>query len=211
MTRMGEGADQPAPHPEVILASASRARAQMLHAAGVAVTIEPARIDELAIKQSLQAEKASPTDIATLLAELKAVRISERRPDAFVIGSDQVLECNGVLFDKPPDLDHARAQLQALRGRPHRLIAAVCVAQGGVPVWRHVQHADLHMRRFSDLFLDHYITQESELVLASVGAYRVEGLGAQLFERIDGDWFTILGMPLLPLLAYLRERAILPA
>lgn len=194
----------------LILASASTARARMLEAAGVMVEIRPAAVDEEAVKAALRSDGASPRDVATLLAEAKAERASGRDPEALVIGGDSMLACGDTWFDKPPDRDHARAQLQALRGKAHRLYSAAALARGGSTVWRHVEHATLHMRDFSDAFLDAYLAAEGDAVLGSVGAYRLEGLGAQLFSRIEGDHFVIQGLPLLPLLEQLRVLGVLP-
>lgn len=194
----------------LVLASASTARARMLAAAGLSAEIRPAPIDEEAVKASLRRDGAQARDVATLLAEAKAERASGRDPEALVIGGDSMLTCGETWFDKPPDRDHARAQLQALRGRPHRLYSAVALARGGATIWRHVEHATLRMRDFSDSFLDAYLAAEGDAVLGSVGAYRLEGLGAQLFSDIEGDHFVIQGLPLLPLLEQLRILGVLP-
>ncbi len=188
----------------LILASISQSRRTMLAAAGVAFSAEAPGVDEDAVKDSLRGEKAAPAALAETLAELKARKVSLRHPDAFVIGADQVLDCDGAMFDKPPDLAAARRQLQALRGRAHRLTAAVVVARGDARLWHHTQVATLHMRPFTDAFLDQYLARVGEAACRSVGAYQLEGLGAQLFSRIEGDYFTILGLPLLPLLDFLR-------
>ncbi len=142
------------------------------------------------------------------LAEAKAVKTSLKRP-GLVIGADSILELNGKLYDKPEDLAAARHQLTALRGRAHRLCSAAVVAKAGAPIWRHVAAATLHMRNYSDAFLDRYIAAEGEALLSSVGCYRLEGLGVQLFDKIEGDYFTILGLPLLPVLDYLRVQSAL--
>jgi septum formation protein len=188
----------------LILASTSQSRRTMLSAAGVAFSAEAPGVDEDAVKDSLKGENAAPAAIAETLAELKARKVSLRHPDAFVIGADQVLDCDGAMFDKPPDLAAARRQLQALRGRTHRLTAAVVVARGDARLWHHTQVATLQMRPFTDAFLDGYLARVGEAACRSVGAYQLEGLGAQLFSRIEGDYFTILGLPLLPLLDFLR-------
>lgn len=195
----------PAP---LILASTSPTRRRVLENAGLDFEIAAPGVDEEEIKLSLKASGASGAQIAETLAELKANRISSKAEGALVIGADQILSCNGVLFDKPPDMDHARAQLQALRGKPHELLTAVCVAKNGGRVWHHNAVARLTMRQFSDAFLDEYLARAGEDVLGSVGVYRLEGLGSHLFSRIDGDFFTILGLPLLPLLGFLRENGI---
>ena len=195
----------------LILASSSPTRRRVLEAAGLAFEVETPGVDEDEIKLSLRAHKASGAQIAETLAELKAQRVSARHPGALVIGADQVLECNGILFDKPPDLAHARAQLQALRGKTHVLLTAICVAQNGARIWHHNGRVTLAMRPFSDAFLDDYLRRGGEDLLGSVGAYRLEGLGAQLFSQIDGDWFSILGVPLLPLLDFLRGHNLVAA
>ena len=195
--------------PPVILASASRVRADMLAAAGVPFTVDTAGVDEDAVKQSLKAAGANAEEVAMSLAELKAVRVSARHTDALVIGADQMLDCAGRWFDKPADLAHARAHLQALRGKAHELITAACVARNGSGIWRQVERARLHMRAFSDACLDAYLAAAGDDVLDSVGAYRIEGLGVQLFARIEGSHFAIMGLPLLGLLAFLREHEVL--
>jgi len=194
--------------PALILASTSPTRRRVLENAGLTFETASPGVDEEEIKLSLKTSGATGAQIAETLAELKANRISGKIPEALVIGADQILSCNGVLFDKPPDMDHARAQLQALRGRPHELLTAICVAKAGGRVWHHNAVARLTMRPFSDAFLDDYLARAGEDVLGSVGVYRLEGLGSQLFSRIDGDFFTILGLPLLPLLGFLRENGI---
>ncbi|WP_119418351.1 Maf family protein [Desertibaculum subflavum] len=195
--------------PSLVLASASIARARLLREAGIEITVAPVGIDESAVKQSLAAEKASADDVATILAETKAARGSLSAPGALVLGADQMLSCGDAWFDKPPDLDHARAQLKALRGKAHRLHCAAALARDGQVIWRHVERASLHMRDFTDGFLDGYVAAEGEALLTSVGAYRLEGPGVQLFSRIDGDHFVIQGLPLLALLEQLRALQVL--
>lgn len=194
----------------LILASASAARAAMLTAAGIAHEVQPARIDEAAVKAAMTAEGAPPRDIADKLAEMKALRVSQRQPGRLVLAADQVLVQDGRLYDKPADMTAARAQLAALRGQTHELLSAAVVARDGAPVWRHVGAARLTMRPFSDEFLDAYLARIGDLALTSVGCYHLEGLGAQLFARVEGDYFTILGLPLLELLGFLRARGVLP-
>ena len=193
----------------VVLASASSSRRQLLAAAGVPVEIEAPRIDEENVKAALRAEGASAEQAAETLAELKAQRISARRPEALVVGADQMLECGGVWFDKPPDRAHAAGHLRALSGQEHRLLCAVCVVHRGARIWHHVDQARLVMRPLSDDFIEAYLDAAGPSVLSTVGAYRLEDLGAQLFSRVEGDHFTILGLPLLPLLGFLRDRRVL--
>ncbi len=195
----------------VVLASGSKTRLLMLERAGLIVDADPPAVDEQEMKAAFQAEQAPAEACAEALAELKAVRVSRRRPGALVIGADQMLDLNGVWFDKPADLDHARAHLQALRGRTHRLVTAAVVAHNGSRISHTLDTARLTMRPFGDAFLDEYLRRQGPAVLSSVGAYQLEGLGAQLFSRVDGDFFTILGLPLLPLLAFLRDQGALQA
>lgn len=195
--------------PAVVLASGSRTRAEMLERAGVRVTLAPAAVDEEEIKLAARAEGAPVEDVAEALAELKAQRVTRKHPGALVIGADQMLECEGRWFDKPADRAAARAQLQELRGRTHRLVSCAVVIRDGERLWHHVDRARLTMRPFSDAFLDSYLGASGDDVLQSVGAYHLEGLGAQLFHRVDGDFFTILGLPLLPLLGFLRVHGVI--
>jgi septum formation protein len=190
----------------IILASTSATRQRLLQAAGLRFMAEAAHIDETSVIESLTAEKAKPRDVADVLAELKALKISNRHPEATVIGADQVLSLGTEMFQKPADRDAARLQLQRLRGRTHVLSSAVCVARGGSVVWRVVEEARLTMRAFSDAFLDAYLVGAAEDILGSVGAYHVEGTGIQLFSKIEGDAFTIQGLPLLPLIDFLRTH-----
>lgn len=196
--------------PPLILASGSATRARLLREAGLGFEIMRPAVDEDAVKESCRAEGASVADTAVMLAALKAASVARRLgPGVFVLGSDQMLACDGTWFDKPADLPAARKQLRALRGRAHALISAVVLMKDGERIWHHVDRAELVMREFSDEFLDDYLARAGADVLASVGAYRLEGLGAQLFARVRGDYFTILGLPLLPVLAILREHGIL--
>lgn len=194
--------------PELWLASASSARAELLRRAGVAVAIEPARIDEGEIKTTMRAEKAAPEAVAETLAELKAMRVSRRHPGALVIGADQMLALGERWFDKPVDKAEARRHLQALRNRQHSLLSAICVVRNETRLWHHRDYARLWMRDFSDAFLDDYLETGGAAILESVGAYRLEAEGIQLFSRIEGDFSTILGLPLLPLLDYLRGHGV---
>jgi septum formation protein len=190
----------------IVLASGSAARARMLDQAGIAFAVDVAAVDEEAVKQSMAAETRNPARVAEILAELKAVRVSARHPGALVIGADQMLDQEGRWFDKPASRDEARRQLQALRHRTHRLTSAVVAVRDGTRLWYHAESARLHMRNFSDAFLERYLEQAGDAVLSSVGAYQLEGLGAQLFLSVDGDFFTILGLPLLALMDFLREN-----
>lgn len=196
-------------HLPVILASQSPARLALLRAAGLAVEARPARVDEAAVKEAARADGAGPGDLALVLAGLKASRV--RDPHALVVGADQVLDCEGTWFDKPPDLPAARAQLLALRGRTHVLHTAVVCHRGGAEVWRHLARPRLRMRPFGDAFLDAYLAGEGEAVLGCVGAYRLEGPGVQLFDGVDGEHAAVLGLPLLPLLGFLRQARVLAA
>jgi septum formation protein len=179
----------------------------MLEAAGLAFETMSPRVDEEAAKASYRAAGMKPRDQADALAELKALSISRSRPE-FVIGADQMLAVEGDVLDKPKDVAEAREHLVRLRGRAHELITAAVIAREGAVIWRHVDTPKLRMRAFSDAFLDDYMAHAGQGTLTSVGAYQLEGLGAQLFERVDGDYFSVLGLPLLPLLAFLREHGI---
>lgn len=192
----------------VTLASKSAARAQVLTAAGVTFETVGAGVDETAAKQGLLAGNASPREVADALAELKAVVASQERP-GLVIGADQTLELNGRLFDKAETMVEARERLSVLRGQAHQLHSAVVVARDGAVIWREVPTATLTMRAFTDEFLSAYLARHGEGLLGSVGCYRLEDDGAQLFEAIDGDYFTILGLPLMGLLGVLRREGAL--
>jgi septum formation protein len=196
------------PAPALILASASSSRRQLLTSAGLVFEVEPSGVDEDEIKRSLLGERAQPQDIAETLAELKAKRVSARHPAAMVIGADSTLACNGRQFDKPPTLAAAREQLLSLAGQTHELCSAVVVARAGVRLWHCNERARLTMRPFTENFVDTYLARAGEQVTTSVGAYQLEGLGAHLFSRVDGDYFTILGLPLLPLLSFLAGHGI---
>ncbi len=193
---------------ELILASGSRTRQTMLADAGVPFAVDVPRVDEDGIKAAMRAEGAPPGDVAEALAELKASRISPRYPGFLVVGCDQMLACDGRWFDKPADRAGAREQLLALRGRTHELISCAVVMRDGERLWHHIDRARLTMRPFTEAFLDEYLDRAGEAVLHSVGAYQLEGLGAQLFSRVQGDYFTILGMPLLPLLDFVRNHGV---
>jgi septum formation protein len=193
----------------LILASASSTRQAMLRVAGVEFAVDVAAIDETSVLEALEAEKAKPRDAADLLAEMKALKVSAKHPGALVIGADQILSLGSKFFAKPANLAAAREQLQELRGQTHHLTSAVVVARDGNVIWREVREAKLTMRPFSDTFLDNYLKNVGPSALSSVGGYQIEALGAQLFSRIDGDYFTILGLPLLPLLDMLRTQGVL--
>lgn len=194
----------------LILASRSAARAALLARARVPFEVAAAAVDEAAVKRAMTAEEAPARDIADALAELKARRIAARHPDRLVLGADQVLAADGRIYDKPADRAEARAQLLALGGRSHQLLSAAVVFEDGRPVWRHVGRADLAMRPLGAAFVDSYLDSEGEAVLDSVGAYRIEEGGAVLFAQVRGDIFTIMGLPLLELLAFLRTRGVVP-
>lgn len=195
--------------PPLVLASGSAARAGILAAAGLPFTQDSANVDEDEVKAALRGEGASADAVATALAELKAVHVSRRHPGALVVGADQMLDCGGRWFDKPADRDAARAQLLALRGRTHDLVTAAVVLRDGTRLWQHVERASLTMRPVSDAFVESYLAALGDDAMRSVGAYQLEGLGAQLFAQVEGDFFTILGLPLLPLLDFLRGHGTL--
>jgi len=188
----------------LILASNSRARAMMLENAGVTFEKIPADIDEDHILKSMQSANDPPEKIALALAQQKALHISSKHSNADVIGSDQILECDGVLFQKASTIDEAREKLKTLRGKTHHLISSVALAQGDKIIWQHTDTAKLTMHNFDDAFLEEYLVAAKEDITTCVGAYAFESHGAWLFDTIDANYFTILGMPLLPLLAYLR-------
>ena len=198
-----------ADHPRLVRASASASRKAVLQHAGLRFAARAAQIDEAEVKRAGKAEGARADEVALLLAELKARRIARGDQDAVVIGCDQLLVCEGRWFDKPADMEEARAHLQALRGRRHTLVTAVLCQRGEQRLWHHVAHPTLTMRGFSDEFLDTYLDREGEALLATVGAYRLEGLGAHLFDVIDGEHSAILGLPLLPLFGFLRQHGVL--
>lgn len=194
----------------VVLASQSASRKAILTGAGVPFEAASPGVDEEALKVGMLAKGATPREVAAALAEAKALALP-RAPDELVIGSDQTLEFEGRLYDKAADVEEARERLRMLRGRTHRLEGAVVVAKGGVPIWRDAATSILAMRDFSDAFLEDYLRHEGPASLGSVGCYRLEGPGAQLFSRIEGDYFAILGLPLLGLLDLLRREGAIPA
>ncbi len=199
----------------IILASGSRARREMLRAAGVSFTVETADVDEDAIRAALNDDDGEatvdPDDVAEILAVAKAEAVSLQQPEAFVIGGDQVLAFEDHILTKPKDEASARRQLASFRAKVHALHSAVAIAHNGEVQWSTVDTAEMYVRDFSDAFLDDYMRRAGRTVLDSVGAYLMEGLGIQLFERIEGDYFTVLGMPLMPLLGELRARKLILA
>lgn len=194
----------------LVLASTSASRQAMLRGAGVAFEAIAPNVDEDEIKRAMVATGARARDVADALAEAKAVKISRRLPGALVLGSDQILECaDGSLLDKPEGRAGAEAHLRRLMGAEHRLVCGAVIALDGQAIWRVVDTARLVMRPLSDAFIADYLDREGDAVLGAVGAYRIEALGAQLFSRIDGDHFTVMGLPLLPVLDYLRVRGVI--
>jgi septum formation protein len=198
------------PPVQITLASKSAARAAILRNAGLVFETVSSGVDEDAAKAGLLAEGASPREVADALAELKAFKVSTKRP-GLVIGSDQTLDLDGALFDKVDTVEAARAQLIQLRGKVHKLHSAVVVARDGQPIWRVVETSKLSVRDFSDAWLDGYLERNSPEILWSVGCYLLEGEGVQLFNRIDGDYFSILGLPILGLFDFLRLHGALQA
>lgn len=192
-----------------MLASASQVRGEILRGAGVVFLTDPADLDEGVIKDRCLKQSLTVEETAITLAEAKAAEVAARHPGTLVIGADQILECGERWFDKPENAAAARQTLQSLRGRRHQLFSAVAINKDGECLWRHLATAALTMRVFTDAFLDQYIEDGGRDILASVGAYRLEQSGAQLFTAIEGSYFTILGLPLLPLLEFLRLRGVL--
>ena len=197
----------------LVLASSSATRRTLLERAGLAFEAIPAAVDEAALKEAAQSEGIPPADAALILAEAKAERVGRRMPEALVIGCDQLLVCrmdDGFerWFDKPAGMDAARAQLLALRGRTHRLVTATVAWRGGERIWQDVSTPRLTMREFSEAFLDAYLAAEGEVLLGSVGGYRLEALGVHLFSRVEGEHSAILGLPMLPLLGFLRGHGV---
>jgi septum formation protein len=201
------------PARELVLASTSPFRRRMLEAAGLSFRVVPPDVDEAVLIHRLASESAKPTPpaVAEALARAKAEAVSARRPDALVIGADQVLALGNELLSKPKDLAVARRQLELLRGKTHNLFTAVALAERGKCQWAHVDRATLVMRAFSDRFLERYLAEGGESLCRMVGAYEIEGRGVQLFEKVEGDTFGIVGLPLLPLLAELRARGAIPS
>ena len=194
----------------ILLASGSEVRATLLRNAGVTFEVSIARVDEEMVKASLKSEGATPRDIADTLAEMTALRVSEKDPGALVIGCDQILAQGGEVFSKPKDMAEARRQLQRLSGKQHSLLSAVVVYENGKPVWRHVAQVRLTMRSISDAYLDAYLERNWQSIRHSVGGYKLEEEGVRLFSQVQGDYFSILGLPLIELLSYLSLRGTLP-
>ncbi|MBN8809053.1 MAG: Maf-like protein [Sphingomonas sp.] len=189
----------------LVLASQSASRRAMLDAAGVAYVAEPAHVDEDGVKAAMAGQPAR--DVADALAELKALKVSQAHPTALVLGSDSIVAlADGTLLDKPVSREEATAHLRAMSSGTHDLWSAAVIVEGGHPVWRHVERARLHVRPLSDDFIAAYLDAEWPAIAGCVGCFRIEGIGVQLFSRLDGSQFTILGMPLLPVLDYLRVR-----
>jgi septum formation protein len=195
----------------IILASSSEIRATLLRNAGVPFTTEKPRVDEEMIRASLEAEEASPREIADFLAEAKARKVSLKANGAMVIGCDQVLDFDGSVMSKPVDPSECLAQLTALRGKTHRLLSAAVIYKDGEPLWRHVGVVRLTMREFSDDYLRDYVDRNLESIRWSVGGYKLEEEGVRLMSRIEGDYFNVLGLPMIELLNYLTVRGALPA
>lgn len=192
--------------PRLIFATSSESRRQMMAKAGLIPECIPARIDEGSIRASLEAEGAKPRDVADTLAEMKARKIAERHPDTVVIGSDQVLVFEGRIYGKPDTPEQARERLLMLRGQTHQLLSAVVVYEDARPVWRHVGDVRMVMRSFSESWLDGYLRRNWDSLRHSAGGYKLEEEGVRLFTEVKGDWFTVMGLPLLPLLAWLENR-----
>ena len=196
----------------IVLASGSASRRAMLEAAGVPFEVVRPQVDENAAKEALKAEGIEARGLADALAELKAVAVSRRMPGRTVIGSDSIMAlADGQMLDKPDSRERAAGQLRMMRGGSHRLVSAVVGARDGVPVWRHVDVAKLQVRDFSDAFLESYLDAEWPAISGCVGCFRIEGPGVQLFAKLEGSQFTILGMPLMPLLGWLRDIGEMPA
>jgi septum formation protein len=193
----------------LLLASSSQIRLQLLRAAGVEVIAIAPRVDEQTAKAALLAEAARPRDIADTLAELKARKVAEKHPESTVLGCDQVLELGQKILSKPATPADALSQLRALLGKTHKLLSAAVLYHEGQPVWRHVGEVRLTMRTVSDAYLQDYVARNWESIRHAVGAYKLEEEGVRLFSAISGDYFTVLGLPLLPLLGYLGDRGLI--
>ena len=195
----------------IVLASQSMARQNMLRQAGVEFEVKPARIDEEAIIKSLLVDGATTNDIVDALAEYKALRVAGSHPDGLIIGSDQILVCEKKIYSKAQNLEQAKTTLKELRGKSHQLLSAAVIFEDGKPVWRTVSRAQLFMRNYSDEYLDDYLKYCGSDILSSVGCYFLEDKGVNLFSRVQGDYFTVLGFPLLDVLEFLRNRGVIPS
>jgi len=196
--------------PDIILASGSDIRRALLTNAGVPFRVEVARVDEDMIRASMSAEGATPREVVDALAEAKAMKAGNRNPEALTIGCDQVLEIDGEILTKPASLENAAQQLARLNGTKHRLMSAAVICTGGKPVWRHIGMVRLQMHQNSDAYLTDYLTRNWESIRHSVGCYKLEEEGIRLFDRVDGDYFSVLGLPMVELLGYLRQTEALP-
>ncbi len=190
----------------VILASGSEIRATLLRNAGIAFEVIPAKVDEEAIRARLDAEGASPQDVADTLAEYKARRVSGRNPEALVLGCDQIAALKGDILSKPETPDEAKAQLMRLSGQTHKLLSAAVLYEAGEPIWRHVGVVRLTMHQLSESYVEDYVSRNWDSIRHAVGAYKLEEEGVRLFSRIEGDYFNVLGLPLTELLSYLITR-----
>ena len=194
----------------LILASGSEIRQNLLRNAGVSFTAMPVKIDEAAIRDAMVAENAHPRDIADQLAEFKARKAAQKRPEAVVLGCDQVLAIGRDILAKPQSVDEAKDQITRMNGRSHQLLSAAVIYEDGQPVWRHVGVVKLHMRQVDPGYLDDYLARNWDSIRHSVGGYKLEEEGVRLFHRIEGDYFNVLGLPLLELLSYLTLKGIIP-
>jgi septum formation protein len=194
---------------KLVLASASGIRQQLLRNAGINFEVQPARIDEVALRDAMQSDDAPPRDIADALAEMKARKIAMRERDALVLGCDQVLAHRGDILGKPESPEDAKAQLLRLRGDTHQLLSAAVIYEDGAPVWRHVGMVRLTMKAFSDEYLDAYLQRNWESIRHSIGGYKLEEEGVRLFSQVQGDYFCVLGLPLLELLSFLGLRGVI--
>lgn len=196
---------------DIILASGSSIRAQLLRNAGVTFDIQKPRVDESTILESLKQEEATPRDIADTLGEIKARKVSEKFPNALAIGCDQVLAYDGGILQKPTSIENARDQLLELRGKRHFLMSAAVICEHGQPIWRHVSVVRLYMRDFSDEYLTEYLERNWGEIQHCVGCYQLESEGLRLFSRVEGDYFAVLGLPMLELLNFLALRGLIPS